>query len=162
MSEITQFELWFVLSVSLVAVSVVLPILITILQLRHEKEVAWWLSVVWIASAIVFLTGLGTSTYTDVLWDASAAYTRQVGIPQAVRIEHLDFIAASQGFPGVVRVNTDHGIYFLYGYTPVPAAGTVYAVERRKFWGTDTGAFLCLNQRLIPCWPVLTKLGWPP
>ncbi|HVA55122.1 MAG TPA: hypothetical protein VNI53_04885 [Gammaproteobacteria bacterium] len=161
MSTIAQFELLLAISVSLVAVSVVLPILITILQLRHEKEAPWWLASVWFASAIVFMSGLGISAYVQDLWDAPGAYTRQVGLPQMVRIEHMDFLPGTLGYSSVVRVDTDQAIYFLDGYTPIPAAGTVYAVERRKFWGNDTQAFLCLNASLNLCWPILTNLGWP-
>jgi len=115
---------------------------------------------VWGVSALLFLSGLGVATYVGDLWDAPEAYTQPVGVPQAIRTEYLTFLPGSFGYASYVRVDTDHGIYFLDGYTPVPAAGTIYAVERRKFWGTDTQAFLCLNASLAPCWPILTNLGW--
>jgi len=38
MSEVSRFELWFAIAVSPVAVSIVLAILITILQLRYEAK----------------------------------------------------------------------------------------------------------------------------
>ena len=121
----------------------------------------WWMGpLVWGVSALLFLSGLGVATYVGDLWDAPEAYTQPVGVPQAIRTEHLTFLPGSFGYASYVRVDTDHGIYFLDGYTPVPAAGTIYAVERRKFWGTDTQAFLCLNASLAPCWPILTNLGW--
>jgi len=159
MSTIAQFELWLAISVSLVVVSIVLAILITILHLRDGKDLHdWVILIVWLASAMLFFSGLGIFAYVQDLWSAPGVYTRQVGIPQAVRVEHLDFLPGTLGYSSVVRVDTDHGIYFLDGYTPIPKAGTVYAVERRKFWGTDTQVFLCRNASLVQCWPILTNL----
>jgi len=161
MSTIAQFELLLAIGISLVALSVVVAILITILHMRDVKDLPDWVSlIVWLASIMLFFSGLGIFAYVQDLWGAPDVYTRQVGIPQAVRVEHLDFLPGTLGYSSVVRVDTDRGIYFLNGYTPIPKAGTVYAVERRKFWGTDTQEFLCLNASLIQCWPILTNLEW--
>jgi len=161
MSTVAQFELLLAIGISLAALSIVIAILTTIAQLRYGKNLSWWTGpVFWGASVMLFMSGLLTSACARILWDEPSTYTRQVGIPQAVQVEHLDFIAGTLGLSSVVRVDTDRGIYFLNGYTPIPKAGTIYAIERRKFWGTDTQEFLCLSASLIQCWPILTNLEW--
>jgi hypothetical protein len=161
MSTVAQFELLLAIGISLAALSVVVAILITILHLHHGEELTSWAGpVCWGASVMLFMLGLLVSACAGILWDEPGTYTRQVGIPQAVQIEHLDFLSGTPAYSSVVRVDTDHGIYFLDGYAPIPKAGTVYVVERRKIWGTDTQEFLCLSASLIQCWPVLTDLEW--
>ena len=161
MSTIAQFELLLAIGISLAALSVVIAILMTIAHLRYGEELSWWVeSIFWGISVMSLCAGFLVATCAWGLWEEPSTYTRQVGLPQVVRVEHLDFIAGTLGLSSVVRVDTDRGIYFLNGYTPIPKAGTVYAVERRKFWGTDTQEFLCLNASLIQCWPILTNLEW--
>jgi len=152
MSEVTRFELWIAISASLVVVSVLLPIV----QLRYYRHTEWS-PIVWIAATIVLFTGIiGFVPIWASLWDAPEAYTRPVGVPQAVRIDHWAFLPGDIGDLNYVRIDTDHGVYFLNGYSHVPDTGTVYAIKRRKFWGQDTQAFLCLNANRTQCWPVVT------
>ncbi|HVA55121.1 MAG TPA: hypothetical protein VNI53_04880 [Gammaproteobacteria bacterium] len=151
MSEVTRFEVWFAISASLLVVGVLLPIV----QLHYYRH-AEWSPVVWIAAMIVLFAGIIGFAYVGGLWDAPEAYTRAVGVPQVVRIDHWAFLPGDIGDPNYVRIDTDHGVYFLNGYATVPDTGTVYAIERRKFWGPDTQAFLCLNTYLTQCWPIVT------
>lgn len=161
MSTIAQFELWLAISISLAALSVVTVILMTIAHLRYGEELSWWVEATFLGISVMSIcAGFLVAIFVWSLWEEPSTYARQVGIPQAVQIEHLDFLPGTLGYDSVVRVDTDHGIYFLNGYTPIPKAGTVYAVERRKFWGTDTQEFLCLSASLIQCWPILTNLEW--
>ena len=161
MSTIAQIELLLAIAISLAALSIVIAILTTIVQLRYGKNIAWWAGpTFWFTSGMLFVSGFMVATFAWGLWGEPSTYTRQVGLPQAVQVEHLDFIAGTLGFSSVVRVDTDRGIYFLNSYTPIPKAGTIYAIERRKFWGTDTQEFLCLSASLIQCWPILTNLEW--
>lgn len=160
MSTIAQIELLLGIAIVLAALGVVVAVLITILRLRHDEEISWWVEpILWFISLMSLLSVFPVATFAWGLWEEPSAYTRQVGLPQVVQIEHLDFLPGTLGYDSVVRIDTDHGIYFLDGYAPIPKAGTVYVVERRKFWGTDTQEFLCLNASLIQCWPVLTNLG---
>ena len=160
MTAIAQFALLLAIAVFLVALSIVAAILMMISLLSHGKRLSGWAwETFWVASGTLFIEGLMVSALAAYLTDEPSAYTRQVGLPQMVRIERLDFLSGTFGHSSVVRVDTDHGIYYLDGYTPIPRAGTIYAVERRKFWGTDTHEFLCPNASLIQCWPVLTNLG---
>ena len=161
MSTVTQIELLVAIAISLAALSVVTAILMIIAHMRYGEELSCWADLTfWFATCLLFIAAFIVSTLAIGLWEEPSTYTRQVGLPQAVQVEHLDFIAGTRGYDSVVRVDTDRGIYFLNGYSPIPKAGTVYAVEREKFWGTDTQVFLCLSASLIQCWPVLTNLEW--
>jgi len=151
MSEVIHFEVWIAISASWVVISVLLPIV----QLRYYRH-AEWSPVVWIAAGILMVAGIIGFAYVSVLWDAPEAYTRTVGSTQAVRIEHWAFLPGDLRDLSYVRIDTDHGVYFLNGYARIPRTGTVYAIERRKFWGSDTRAFLCLNANRTPCWHVVT------
>ena len=159
MSMIAQFELWLAISIALTALSVVVAILMTIAHFRYREKLSWWVEATFLSISLMSLSaGYLAATFAWGLWEEPSTYTRQVGIPQIVRIEHLEFLPGTRGYDSVVRVDTDRGLYFLDGYTPIPKAGTVYAVERMKFWGTDTQVFLCRNVSLVQCWPVLTNL----
>jgi len=161
MSTVAQFELLLAIAISLAALSIVIAILTTIAQLRYSNDLSWWDGpTFWFASGMLFMAGFLVAIFAWGLWEEPSTYTRQVGLPQVVQIEHLDFLPGTLGYSSVVRIDTDRGIYFLNGFTPIPKVGTVYTVERQKFWGTDTQEFLCLNASLIQCWPVLTNLEW--
>ncbi|MGA9853983.1 MAG: hypothetical protein WBR29_01750 [Gammaproteobacteria bacterium] len=148
MSEVTRFEAWITISTILVVMSLLLPIV----QRVFFKKIGYW-GLLWFA---IFFAGLICFGEVGDLWQAPEAYTQQVGEYQALHIDHFAVFSGNYVDTSEVRIDTDHGIYFLDGYAPVPSAGTVYAVVRQKFWGSDTQRFVCLTVRLIQCWPTRT------
>lgn len=145
----TAFEIWIAVPAGLMILGAVLAIL----QLRYMRDVAMW-PLLW---ALMYLVAFGGFVHAGNLWDAPGAYTQQVDKPQAVRIEHLDYLPGDFWNPRAVRVDTSQGVHFMNALIPIPNSGVVFAVKRQKFWGEATRWFLCPNQSLENCWPTLAN-----
>jgi hypothetical protein len=89
--------------------------------------------------------------------DDPGLYTQTVGHIVPVTVSRLTFLTGVLGRTTSVRVDTDRGVYFLSAEAPVPESGTVYRVQRRKSWNSDTRTFLCSTLAARHCWPAAVQ-----
>lgn len=109
------------------------------------------------AGLVASLFAVMLGFFIDLNWNAAGLYQEAVGNPVRASVTHLTFFTGVTGFTDWVRVDTDQGVFFLTSVAPVPQAGTVYLVTRRKAFGDATRIFICIKPA-AGCWPTLDDL----
>lgn len=147
----TVYEFWLlVISASVLGA---VGVIVGGLRLRFGHRYTGWDLLLAISIPIAIMMGaIGNS-----LADDPGVYTQSLGPVVPVTVSHLTFLTGILGRTQSVRVDTDHGVYFLSADTPVPESGTIYRVQRRKTWNTDTRTFLCPTRSTTHCWPVAVQ-----
>jgi len=130
-------------------------IVFMILRLIFAKRPGGW-EFLWVL-ALLFACVLGA-----IAWGQSTEpelYTRSAGSPTATTVTGLTYLNGALGQTSQLRVDTDHGVFFLDASAPIPKTGTVYLITRQRQWGTSTRTFMCLHAAGALCWAVQSDAG---
>ena len=130
-------------------------IVLMMLRLIFAKRPGGW-EYLWIL-ALFFACLLGA-----IAWGQSTEpglYTRTESTPTTTTVTGLTYLNGPLGQTSQVRVDTDHGVFFLDAGAPIPKTGTVYLMTRERKWGTSTRTFLCLHAAAAHCWAVQIDAG---
>ncbi|HVA55137.1 MAG TPA: hypothetical protein VNI53_04965 [Gammaproteobacteria bacterium] len=130
-------------------------IIFMILRLIFAKRPGGW-EFLWVL-ALLFACLLGAIAW----WQSTepGLYTRTTGSPIATTVTGLTYLNGPLGQTSRLRVDTDHGVFFLDASAPIPKTGTVYLITRERKWGTSTRTFLCLHAAGTHCWAVQIDEG---
>ena len=151
MSAAIEYQLNLYIAIGLGAGGIVLMVL----RLIFAKRPGAW-EYLWVL-ALLFACVLGA-----IAWGQSTEpelYTRSAGSPTAATVTGLTYLNGALGQTSQLRVDTDHGVFFLDTSAPIPKTGTVYLITRQRQWGTSTRTFMCLHAAGALCWAVQSDAG---